>query len=94
MSENQPRPVKDRLLTVDQAAEYLGCSRSWFFRNVRPVIPTYKLSNIMFSQQDLDRFVESRRDTPVGLPDPIVRRPRHSSLNDRAAAAAKRFGLE
>ena len=50
------------LLTIDQAIEFLGCSRSWFFRNVRTKVPAFILSQLMFSEADLRAFVEAQRE--------------------------------
>jgi hypothetical protein len=95
MSEISNRPVRERLLTVDEAAEYIGCSRSWFFRNVRPVITSYGLSKIQFSPRDLDLFVESRRKLPAGEPELLTLRARRPVVRgERGEAAAKKFGLE
>jgi hypothetical protein len=55
-------------LTLDQAIAYIGCSRSWFFRHVRPHVPVYKLHRDFYMAADLEAFVRSRRVDGVGRP--------------------------
>lgn len=58
------KPVNEReLLTVDEAAEYLGLSRSTLYQYAAArTVPTYRLGRLLrFDRRDLDNWIASRR---------------------------------
>ena len=58
---------KRDLLTVDQAAEYVGLSRSTLYQYASArIIPSLKLGRLLrFDRVDLDAWVDSRRREAV-----------------------------
>lgn len=83
-------------LTLNEAIKYLGCSRSWFFRYVRPCVPVYKLHRPFFLKADLDQFVRSRRVDAVGVPRMTRRvrsRPHTTERQKDWPALASKHGL-
>lgn len=75
-------------LTLSQAIAYLGCSRSWFFRHVRPSVPVYRLHRAFFRQDDLDEFVRSRRIDAAGTPTSSDARRGHATRRTTRKEAA------
>ncbi len=66
-------PLAKRLLTAEEAGQYLGFKSAWPVRELKwkgelPYVPIGK-RRIMFDVQDLDRFVEERktREVPGGF---------------------------
>lgn len=63
-SGQQERP-RDRLLDVDSAAERLGCSADWLYRNARKLpftVQKGKGAKLRFSSEGIDRYIrESQR---------------------------------
>ena len=58
------KPVNEReLLTVDEAADYLGLSRSTLYQYASArILPSYKLGRLLrFDRRDLDSWIASRR---------------------------------
>ena len=60
-SDQSPAPAEDRLLTVDEAAARLACSRDWLWRRTRSlpfVVPLGRL--VRYSSNGIDRFIRQR----------------------------------
>jgi len=53
--------AKKRLLSVEEAAQYLGVQKSTIYsRAWRRVIPSVKMGRrLLFDQEDLDRMIEA-----------------------------------
>ena len=52
---------EDRLLTIDEAAEYLRVSRSTLWRLMKE-IPYIKLGRrVLFKMSDIDKYLESKK---------------------------------
>ena len=56
------------LLTAREAAEYLGCSKSYFEAHIRPLLPVVDMGRPeatqpmpRWHQADLDAFIASRK---------------------------------
>jgi excisionase family DNA binding protein len=54
--------VEDRLLTVEEAAQKLGTSRDYLYRNAKRLPFTVRLGGrLRFSAHGVDRFIRSRQ---------------------------------
>ena len=59
----EPRPTPDRLLTPDEAAERLGTTTEWVYKNWKTKLPFgIKVSpkQLRFSERRLERFLAMR----------------------------------
>lgn len=77
------------LLSVQQAAAYLGMSKDWVYENLKKLIPHVKIGGaIRFRKEDIDRYIASRTFAPMNTRDirsPISLRElaRESRLQNR-----------
>jgi excisionase family DNA binding protein len=55
--------MEKKLLTVKQVMEVYGINKDYLYRFVREgLITKYKVNGTKFSVEELDKFVESRRE--------------------------------
>lgn len=79
------------LLSVKEAAAYLGMSRDWVYENLKKLIPHVKIGGALrFRKEDVDRYIASRTIVPMNTKDirsPILLREklRESRLQNRHA---------
>jgi len=60
--------IRSPLLTVEEAAEYLGMSVSWCNKNLKRLIPYRKLVGALrFHKDDLDKYIERSAHPPIGF---------------------------
>jgi len=58
------------LLSVEEAAEYLGKSEQWCSRSLRRFIPHVKIGGTpMYRKDDIDRYIESKVSQPMEVRD-------------------------
>ena len=81
------------LLSVKEAAAYLGMSKDWVYERLKSLIPHVKIGGALrFRKEDIDRYIASRTFAPLNTKDirsPIslrekMREPRiQNSLKNR-----------
>ena len=58
------------LLSVPEAAAYLGMSRDWVYENLKKLIPHVKIGGALkFRREDLDRYIASQTIAPMNTRD-------------------------
>jgi excisionase family DNA binding protein len=58
------------LLSVKEAAAYLGMSKDWVYENLKKLIPHVKIGGaIRFRKEDIDRHIASRTVAPLNPKD-------------------------
>jgi excisionase family DNA binding protein len=58
------------LLSVKEAAAYLGMSKDWVYENLKKLIPHVKIGGaIRFRKEDIDRYIASRTVAPLNTKD-------------------------
>jgi len=81
--------TKERLMTMQEVAEYLQCSRSTVRRWVgRGVLPHYRMGKLVrFRRAELDRWLDAYRegDWPLVEPRVLEAEPAQLSLFPLAA---------
>ncbi|GAB4240903.1 MAG: hypothetical protein OHK0028_19220 [Deltaproteobacteria bacterium] len=81
--------IQSPLLSVQQAAAYLGMSKDWVYENLKKLIPHVKIGGALrFRKEDIDRYIASRTFAPMNTRDirsPISLRElaRESRLQNR-----------
>lgn len=81
--------IQSPLLSVQQAAAYLGMSNDWVYENLKKLIPHVKIGGALrFRKEDIDRYIASRTFAPMNTRDirsPISLRElaRESRLQNR-----------
>lgn len=81
--------VSSPLLSVKEAAAYLGMSRDWVYENLKKLIPHVKIGGALrFRKEDIDRYIASQTVAPLNPKDirsPILLREkmRESRLQNR-----------
>ena len=81
------------LLSVKEAAAYLGMSKDWVYNRLKSLIPHVKIGGALrFRKEDIDRYIASQTVAPLNTKDiraPILlrekmREPRiQNSLKNR-----------
>jgi len=79
--DDNHKPTAPRLLTVSQAAEYLGCSRANVYTLINagelPVVAVGKSRGYRIDRQDIDAFIDRRKTCKEsGKPASLASRPR------------------
>jgi excisionase family DNA binding protein len=60
--------IRSPLLSVEEAAEYLGMSVQWCYRNLKRHIAYRKLGGALkFHKNDLDEYIEKSAHPPIGF---------------------------
>jgi len=58
------------LLSVKEAAAYLGMSKDWIYENLKMLIPHVKIGGALkFRREDLNRYIASRIVVPLNTKD-------------------------
>jgi excisionase family DNA binding protein len=58
------------LLSVKEAAAYLGMSKDWVYENLKKLIPHVKIGgSLKFHRDDLDRYIASQTVSPMNTRD-------------------------
>lgn len=57
MREGQP----DSFLNTEQAAEYIGCSKSYIYHNLQRIPHVRKGNSLRFTKQKLAEFINSKK---------------------------------
>jgi len=58
------------LLSVKEAAAYLGMSRDWVYERMKSLIPHDKIGGALrFRKEDIDRYIASQTVNPVNVRD-------------------------
>ena len=58
------------LLSVKEAAAYLGMSRDWVYDRLKSLIPHVKIGGALrFRKEDIDRYIASRTFAPLNTKD-------------------------
>ena len=58
------------LLSVKEAADYLGMSRDWVYERMKSLIPHDKIGGALrFRKEDIDRYIASQTVNPVNVRD-------------------------
>ncbi len=81
------------LLSVKEAAVYLGMSKDWIYDRLKTLIPHVKIGGALkFRKEDLDRYIASQTVAPLNIRDirspislrEVMREPRlQNVLKDR-----------
>jgi excisionase family DNA binding protein len=62
--------VPSPLLSVADAATYLGMSKDWVYENLKKLIPHVKIGgSLKFHRDDLDRYIASQTVSPMNTRD-------------------------
>ena len=65
---NGAQQIRSPLLSVEEAAEYLGMSVQWCYRNLKRHIPYKKFGGALkFHKDDVDEFIVRSTHPPIGL---------------------------
>lgn len=65
-TENGPSAAEKRLYTMDEAATYMGMSRSTFFRDHKDKLPTVTPNKRpMYDRVDLDALIEKLKQPAI-----------------------------
>jgi Helix-turn-helix domain len=60
--------IRSPLLSVEEAAEYLGMSPQWCYRNLKRLIPYEKLLGALkFHIDDLNELIKRSTHPPIGF---------------------------
>ena len=58
------------LLSVKEAATYLGMSKDWVYERLKTLIPHVKIGgSLKFRREDLDRYIASQTVAPMNTRD-------------------------
>lgn len=58
------------LLSVKEAAAYLGMSKDWIYDRLKSLIPHVKIGGALkFRKEDLDRYIASQTVAPMNVRD-------------------------
>jgi excisionase family DNA binding protein len=58
------------LLSVKEAAAYLGMSKDWVYERLKTLIPHVKIGGTLkFRKDDLDRYIASQTVSPMNVRD-------------------------
>ena len=58
------------LLSVKEAAAYLGMSKDWVYENLKRLIPHVKIGGALrFRKEDIDRYIASQTVAPLNTKD-------------------------
>jgi excisionase family DNA binding protein len=58
------------LLSVAEAAAYLGMSKDWIYERLRTLIPHIKIGGaVRFRRDDIDRYISSQTIAPMNTKD-------------------------
>ena len=58
------------LLSVKEAAVYLGMSKDWVYERLKSLIPHVKIGGTLkFRREDLDRYIASQTVAPMNIRD-------------------------
>jgi excisionase family DNA binding protein len=77
------------LLSVKEAAAYLGMSKDWVYDRLKSLIPHVKIGGALrFRKEDIDRYIASQTFTPMSTKDirspialrELMREPRMQNL--------------
>ena len=59
-------PVESPLLSVDEAAEYIGVPKSWVYSTLRYEVPVVKIGQkVKFEKRELDAYIANCREVPA-----------------------------
>ena len=62
--------VRSPLLSVADAAAYLGMSKDWVYERLKALVPHVKIGGALkFRKEDLDRYISSQTVTPMNTRD-------------------------
>ncbi len=62
--------ISSPLLSVKEAAVYLGMSKDWVYENMKKLIPHIKIGgSVKFRKGDLDRYIATRTFQPMNTKD-------------------------
>jgi excisionase family DNA binding protein len=58
------------LLSVKEAAAYLGMSKDWIYERLKTLVPHVKIGGTLkFRREDLDRYIASHTVAPMNIRD-------------------------
>ena len=58
--------VESPLLSVDEAAEYIGVPKSWVYSTLRWQVPVVKIGQkVKFEKRELDAYIANCREVPA-----------------------------
>jgi excisionase family DNA binding protein len=67
---NSEAGVASPLLSVAEAATYLGMSKDWVYDRLRSIVPHVKIGgSLKFRREDLDRYIASQTVAPMHTRD-------------------------
>ena len=62
--------VRSPLLSVAEAATYLGMSKDWVYERLKSLVPHVKIGgSLKFRREDLDRYITSQTIAPMHTRD-------------------------
>ena len=62
--------TRSPLLSVQEAATYLGMSKDWVYERLKKLIPHVKIGgSLRFRKEDVDRYIASQTIAPVNIRD-------------------------
>ena len=62
--------VTSPLLSVAEAATYLGMSKDWVYERLKALVPHVKIGGALkFRKEDLDRYIASQTVAPMNTRD-------------------------
>ena len=62
--------VRSPLLSVAEAATYLGMSKDWVYERLKALVPHVKIGGALkFRREDLDRYIASQTVAPMNTRD-------------------------
>ena len=62
--------VTSPLLSVAEAASYLGMSKDWVYERLKALVPHVKIGGALkFRREDLDRYIASQTVAPMNTRD-------------------------
>ena len=62
--------IESPLLSVPEAAAYLGMSKDWIYERLKTLIPHVKIGgSLRFRKEDIDRYIASQTIAPMEIRD-------------------------
>ncbi len=62
--------MESPLLSVPEAAAYLGMSKDWVYERLKKLIPHVKIGgSLRFREEDVDRYIASQTVAPINISD-------------------------
>jgi len=62
--------IESPLLSVPEAAAYLGMSKDWVYERLKTLIPHVKIGGALrFRKEDVDRYIASQTVAPMNIRD-------------------------